>query len=303
MSLSILLCYWVNLYQFKNPFYPLHGFWIQFFDSAQFDESWDITFRKSLYNIDLGNALIEFIYVPIYATLGFGTTFWDFLPYIIHPAHKGVSIGWANPILLMMFILPFLLPKNNKVIRFLFILYFILYFFWFLNIQYTRIFFAETALLIFIFIVICSKIESNKLTQLTLTVSLMIITVFVVYHTLYTYIRMPIKMASIYSERARHQANLKYYNFMRNTFSTDYLDISIKYEEISKINKFMKTLDKPIVKTNIPIGIHMFFKYGQFLNKSGIREDCNLTTQSYINNKLVITKIFLKSEKYIFFCY
>lgn len=90
---------------------------------------------------------------------------------------------------------------------------------------------------------------------------------------------------------------------MRNTFSSNYMDISIKYEESSKINEFMKILDKPIVKTDIPIGIHMFFKYGQFLNKSGFREDCNLTTQKQINNKLVNYKFFLKSEKFYFYCY
>ena len=90
---------------------------------------------------------------------------------------------------------------------------------------------------------------------------------------------------------------------MRNTFSSDHIDISLKFEELSKINEFLKTLDKPIVKTDIPMGIHMFFKYGQFLNESGVREDCNLITQKQRNNKLDIHNFFLESEKYYFFCH
>ena len=65
----------------------------------------------------------------------------------------------------------------------------------------------------------------------------------------------------------------------------------------------MKTLDKPIVKTDTATAIHMFFKYGQFLTVSGIQEDCNLTLKKQINNELVTSKIFLESEKYYFFCY
>ena len=132
VMISIIICvpyffgYWINLYTYGNPIYPLGLELMDLFPQMEYEADWLIDFRKSRYNINLNNAILEFIYVAAYMSFGFGTQLFDSFPQIIHPLHKGVSYGWANPILVTMFLLLFLVKEYRKMI-FPLVIFFLLY--------------------------------------------------------------------------------------------------------------------------------------------------------------------------------
>ena len=95
-SSIILIGYWINMSAYNNPFYPLGGFWTDIIPNSlpQYDSGM-MSYMQSMYNIKLGNIILEYLYVPIYISIGFGTTLFDWIPWIAHPLSKGVSLGWS----------------------------------------------------------------------------------------------------------------------------------------------------------------------------------------------------------------
>ena len=116
--------YWMNLYLYRNPLYPLGGFWTNLIPGAEYDKIRSIESMQAVYNIFLDNKLFAYLYVSAYLSFGFGTTIYDhisqialpdLLSLIIHPAVKGTSLEWGNPLLVTMFVLPVFLKENRKL--------------------------------------------------------------------------------------------------------------------------------------------------------------------------------------------
>ena len=292
ISSIFLIGFWINIYLYKNPFYPLGGFWTDFFTNSLYSEDFHIEKLKLIYNINFYNSFVEYFYVPLYISFGFGTTLFDWFTFIIHPLHKGVSIGWANPIIFLMFPITFLTIENKKL-SFMTFSYLILYTVWFSSIQFTRIFLATTVLAILLYITAINYNYNNKIfnsiKKLALVYLLSIITIFPVYHTIYTFKRMPNKFFAGFSENSKYDSNLRYTKYLsKNIYnhSNDFFPFSIN--QIREIDDILEKKIKPIILTSIIGNPHIFFKYGLFTNNPESNYDCllsNINFKNKLNNK------------------
>ena len=296
---SLLICipyfigYWINLVSFNNLIYPLHFSAMDYFPQVEYLQMWDLDFQKSMANIYLNNKIIEFIYVAAYASFGFGTQLFDSFAQIIHPAVKGFSFGWANPVLIMIFLLIFLVRENKRMILPLAV-YFAMYFLWFSGVQYTRAFLSSTALSIFCYVSFMEhtyRFMLNRIIKKILVLYIiMIIPIFVIYHTLYTFIRMPNNIMTVISEEEVYNSNLRYYNFMKDDLGIPYNSFPFSFENVQDVNLFMKTNKKLRVATSIHGPVGMFFKYGYF-DPSLLKCDCFIGKDF---NKYITTEMFMR---------
>jgi hypothetical protein len=254
ISSIILLGFWINFSLYKNPFYPLGGFWTDIIPNSLTQASWDFSLLKSILNIKLGNIFLEYLYVPIYLSFGFGTTLFDWIPWIAQPLHKGISLGWSNPIISFMFLIV-LLSIENKKIFFLSLCYLTLYTFWFSGIQYSRVFLGTTVLAIVLYILAMDYEFENNLFIIIKKVSIIflvfIISIFPIYHSLYTFVRMPNRFLSGFSAEDQYIFNQEYSRFMSESLGIfDEHKFPFKYKtNLSKVNKVLERINKPIILT------------------------------------------------------
>ena len=310
LILSVIICipyflvYWINLLSYNNPIYPLSFELMGYFPQIEYLDSHKIDTLKSLYNINLNNKIAEFIYVAAYMSFGFGTQLFDYYTQIIHPVHKGVSIGWAHPVLVTMFLLLFLVKEYKRMIMPIAV-YFALYYLWFSGVQYTRVFFSSTAFAIFCYVCVIEykyKFVLNRIIKkfLLLYVSI-IIPIFVVYHTIYTFVRMPNNIATIYNQKQKHNSNLNYYHFMIDKLSIPYDPFPLTFKNVQDVNRIMKSNKKMKVLTTIYGPIHMFFKFGYF-SQSLSNYDCLISNDVNDKNKTIDMFVSLNMNEYTMWC-
>ena len=129
----------------------------------------------------------------------------------------------------------------------------------------------------------------------------MIIPIFVVYHTMYTFIRMPNNIMTIFSQEEEHNSNLRYYNFMRDNLSIPYDPFPFTFKNVQDVNRIMKSNKKMKVLTSIKGPIHMFFKYGYFSNSLS-NYDCLISKN--VNDKNITADMFvsLNMNEYTMWC-
>ena len=305
-SIIILIGYWINMSAYNNPFYPLGGLWTEIIPNSLSEESWDMSYRQSMYNIKLGNIILEYLYVPIYISFGFGTTLFDWIPWIAHPLSKGVSLGWSNPIIAFMFLI-MLLSIENKKLFFLSFCYITLYTLWFSGIQYTRVFLGTTVLGIVLYIVAMDYEFENiwfiitKKASILFMVSIFII--FPIYHSLYTFIRMPNSLLSGFSANEQYLSNLKYSKFMSESLGIfDEYGFPLNLEQIQQVDYILEKINKPIILTSIEGYPHMYFKYGFFTKDKSAKYNCVLNTRSYTNILEVNFHKVLDLDQYSLWC-
>jgi len=293
LSLPYFMGYWFNVLQFNNPIYPLHFSFMDHFPTMEYIPKWDIDNQRALLNIDLNSSFLEFLYVSAYASFGFGRQLFDSFQGIIHPVDKGNSIMWANPILVCLFGV-IVLAREHRNLAYLLTVYFSLYYLWFSNVQYTRLFVAPTALGIVCYV--CS-IEhtykyalNNFLKKLLTTYLAIVVPTFLVYHTLYNVIRMPNTAMTIFSQEARYRSNMNYYDFMREGLGISYDRFPLTFENVQAVDGFMENHKTATVGTSIAGPIHMFFKYGRFGGSPldydcfiGDESDTELTSEMLVN--------------------
>tara|TARA_B100000902_G_scaffold3870_1_gene4946 strand:+ start:5688 stop:7649 length:1962 start_codon:yes stop_codon:yes gene_type:complete len=148
-----------NLINFQNPFYPLNGFWINFFSDPMYSQGWSVEYLQNSYNLSLGIPILNEIYILIYNSLGLSRTYFGFIQdYIINPKGYG-STGWLSPVTLIIFVTPFYF-KKFKILIFLTFLFLLLFLLWKSNIQYTRIFLASSCIVLVIFSIILNYEKS-----------------------------------------------------------------------------------------------------------------------------------------------
>jgi len=287
ISSILLLNFWINLSLYNNPFYPLGGFWTEIIPNSLSQDSGIMSHMQSLYNIKLGNIILEYLYVPIYISVGFGTTLFDWIPWIAHPLHKGVSLGWSNPIIAYMFLI-ILLSIENKKLLFLSFCYMTLYTFWFSGIQYTRVFLGTTVLAIVLYIVAMDYEFENTWFIITKKVSIIflvsIFIIFPIYHSLYTFIRMPNGFLSGISANDQYISNLEYSRFMSESLGIyDEHDFPLDLKQIQQVDDVLAKINKPIILTSIEGYPHMYFKYGLFTKDKSAKYHCVLNSKSYMN--------------------
>jgi len=284
ISLPVFLGYWFNLHEYGNPFYPIGFNIMDYIPQMQYDEFWKMDNRKAAQNIILNNKIIEYFYVAAYMSFGLATQLFDSFTQIVHPIDRGSSVSWANPILVIMFLAIFLI-KENKIIILPITMYFVLYTFWFLGIQHTRVFFSSTALAVFCyacFIKYDYNLLHNKVIKKILVMYItLIIPVFVLYHTLYTYIRMPNNIYTVISPEERYKSNLNYYAFMSNSLGGNYNPkFPLTSNDVLSLDKFMSKNKKIKIASSMTGPIHMFFKYG-YIHSNIVDYDCLLSTYEY----------------------
>jgi hypothetical protein len=307
---SLIICvpyflvYWINLLSYNNPIYPLGFELMGYFPQIEYVDFYRIDHLKSNYNINLNNKIAEFIYVAAYMSFGFGTQLFDYFTEIIHPLHKGVSIGWANPVLVTMFLLLFLVKEYKRMILPLAV-YFALYYLWFAGVQYTRVFLSSTAFAIFCYVCIIEykyKFVLNRIIKKLLVLYIiMIIPIFVVYHTMYTFIRMPNNIMTIFNQEEEHNSNLRYYNFMKDNLGVLNDPFPLTFNNVQDVNRIMKSNKKMKVLTSINGPIHMFFKFGYF-STSLSNYDCLISND--VNDKNITSDMFvsLNMNEYTMWC-
>ena len=105
-----------NLINFQNPFYPLNGFWINFFPDPMYSLGWSVEYLQNSYNLSLGIPILNEVYILIYNSLGLSRTYFGFIQdYIINPKGYG-STGWLSPVTLIIFVTPFYFKKFKILI-------------------------------------------------------------------------------------------------------------------------------------------------------------------------------------------
>jgi len=306
-----------NIIDFSNPFYPLGGAWNMMFENPSF--KWPISDWQSRYNIFLGNAILEILYIPVYASLGFTTTLFGWADFIVHPYVKTASISWANP--LFIFTIPSILFLiENKEGRWLYAFYISLFLFWFLGIQYTRIFFAETAILILIIMIIINYKYTFKTLEyfrkIVMISVISIVVVFPIYHSLHAFIRMPNNALKLPTKKNRYTSNQRYYKYASEILFQRYNPSQFPYsiEDIEKINLQLNEINKPEIASTIPIA-HIFFQEGNFTNITYQESEMTIWDPGEIiddadcflghigeNKSTFPNEIFRKSNGYGFWC-
>jgi hypothetical protein len=163
-----------------------------------------------------------------------------------------------------------------------------LYTFWFSGIQYTRVFLGSTVLAIVLYILAINYeyqikwcIFIKKVSEIFL-VSILLI--FPIYHSLYTFIRMPNNFLSGIVAEERFESNLKYSQFMSESLGSNFdYNFPLNHNQIQQVDDVLAKINKPIILTSIEGHPHMYFKYGLFTKDKSAKYHCVLNSKSYMN--------------------
>ena len=272
MCIPFFIGYWVNLASYHNPIYPLHFAFMDYFVEAEYRLGWDIAYQRAELNIDLSNKILEFVYVAAYASFGLGTGVFDSFSQIIHPVTKGAAYGWSNPVLIAVFCLPFLVRENRRLVWPVAI-FLSLYALWFSGVHYTRLFLASTALAVLCYVCCMERVYESVarrgIRNLLILYLIVIIPTFMVYHTLYTFVRMPNNVLTVVNRNEAYDSNVRYYNFMRESLGMDFDPFVLSFDNVREVDRFMRGKKRLRVSTSINGPVHMFFKYGDFGGNDG----------------------------------
>jgi hypothetical protein len=170
---------------YSNPFYPMDGFWLRFFNGKHGGEEWLSDFVNKNYNINIQIPILNQLYIFIYHTLGFGRSFYGNLSFyenLYHPLLNSQT-GWLSPVSLIIFLVPFYF-KKIKNIFIIFAVFIFLYLFWVSFLQSVRVLLATSCILIILFSLIFKfeKIKNSYLYKILNFLSFLCCLFFTYYH-------------------------------------------------------------------------------------------------------------------------
>ena len=115
---------------------------------------------------------------------------------------------------------------------------------------------------------------------------------------MYTFIRMPNNIMTIFDQEEEHNSNLRYYNDNIGILNDPF---PLTFKNIQDVNRIMKSKKKMKVLTSINGPIHMFFKFGYF-SSSFSNYDCLISND--VNDKNITADMFvsLNMNEYTMWC-
>ncbi|MBT7608700.1 MAG: hypothetical protein HN576_03020 [Bacteriovoracaceae bacterium] len=173
-----------NMIAFKNPIFPFRPPW----DGSTYYLT--INAWKNFCNLefDIPQGLYQ-LYLLIHVSLGLNTRFWSWADFLPQNSEKGVSLGWLNPLLLCLFLMPFFFKKDRRL-KLIGIWFLGLFFIWSHGVQLTRVLLGLNLFGLFFATIVLEKLEakSRLMTNIILTSSVIF---FFTYHIAYTVKKYP----------------------------------------------------------------------------------------------------------------
>ena len=308
-----------QIIKYDNPFYPLRGPWLFFFNEGLFQTGqWDnLSSLKNDFNFNFFYPIINEIYLIIYSSLGFSRSFYDYFWFsklIIHPTFKE-STAWLSPFTLIMLLTPFYF-KKIPITKYLFIIFIFLLFLWSINLHWVRTLLAMSCISIIIFSQIMSY-EKNKKTLLFKffsVSSIITIVLLSIYHFDVSIRNNPYNISMFLNQDLKYQDNvvkslprsewdkfisndLKYLlNYKKKDNRKEALKITENYfdkKDIDNINILMKSYGKTLLINNIgQFNLTTLIKYGYVVNLNNNKLEDYLINN--LNNKKVCFLIYKK---------
>ena len=275
VSFVIFYCFLYNIYVFKNPFYPLEGFWLDLLSNSKSAIWGGATYEeiKNQINIRTNYPIFDFFYIIIYHSLGLEQSIYSSFKFIVHPENSAGS-GWLTPLTLIIFLSIFLFKKSKLI--FIYSLYFLfLYFFWVNGIQYSRIFIAGSTIPIIITALFLNLNFENKFNKIfKKTVYLGVILVLLIctyYHFVSLKYQNPNLLKLFYDEKTifitQHKRAIPS-SLWRSSASeiNDYIGNKLTNNDIKKINNILNKNNQKYYIINLTKykNIHVFFNKGHF---------------------------------------